>query len=232
MPVILGIDTATPDTAVAVSDRRGGDHERLIGPSEGRPAHGRALLGAVEESVAEAGGWDAIELIAVGIGPGSFTGLRIGIATARALAQARRIGIVAVPSTAALLAGIAERTEAIGRARIAVVDARRGEVFVALDGGRGASDPLVCPPGELAAALGAEAVVGAITAGDGSLRFRSEIESAGAVVLAETDPAHRLSARHVCELGAKMAPLEPERIRPLYLRRPDAERWRERDGRN
>ena len=93
MPLILGFDTATPDTAVAASNGA----ERVVGPGEdGRPAHGRALLAAVEEVVAEAGGWDAVELIAVGIGPGSFTGVRIGVATARALAQSRGIPVAPV----------------------------------------------------------------------------------------------------------------------------------------
>lgn len=232
MSVILGFDTATQDTAVAVAVEGAAVQERLIGPVDGRPAHGRALLRAVEELVEGAGGWALIELIVVGLGPGSFTGLRIGISTGRALAQARGLPMAGVPTTSALLAGIGESPQAVGRTRMAVLDARRGEVFVAADAGAGASEPVVCAPVEVAEALGAAVVANAVAAGAGSLRFRSEIESAGAIVLGEMDPAHRLSARHVCELGATMDRLEPERIRPLYLRRPDAERWQQRDGRN
>ena len=233
MPVILGFDTATADTAVAVCGAPG--EERLLGPADGRPVHGRSLLGSIEGAVDDAGGWDAIELIAVGLGPGSFTGLRIGISTARALAQARRLPIVGVPTTAALLAGIdagPPTNITVPGARLAVVDARRGEVFAASDEGHGPSDPVVCPPEEIAGALGPAIVAGAIAAGDGALRFRSQIEAVGATVLPEADRGHRVSARHVCELGATMDRLEPEQIRPLYLRRPDAERWQQRDGRN
>lgn len=231
--MILGFDTATADTVVATigADFAGEEVQIEPGP-DGRPAHARALLGAVEGAVEGAGGWEAIELIAVGIGPGSFTGLRIGISTARALAQSQRLPVAGVATTAALLAGIAAGRERSGQARIALLDARRGEVFAALDDGSDAGEPVVCAPGELGQALGAERVAGAIAAGAGSLRFRSEIESTGVVVLPAGDPAHRLSARRICELAARMAPLEPERIRPMYLRRPDAERWRERDGRN
>lgn len=232
MPVILGFDTATADTVVATIGA-GLNDERCIGPGDGgRPAHGRALLGAIEQVVEDVGGWEAVDLIAVGLGPGSFTGLRIGISTARALAQARRLPIVGVPSYATLAAGIAAVPEAAGRARLAVIDARRGEVFVALDQGSGPAEPAVCKPGRLAETLGAELVDGALAAGDGALRFRSEIEAAGVQVLPETDRAHRISADQICALGAKMEPSRPELIRPLYMRRPDAERWRERDGRN
>ncbi len=233
--MILGFDTATPDTAVAVL--RDGERVRAAcsGPAGGRPVHGTELLGAVEELVTGAGGWEEVALIAVGIGPGSFTGLRIGISTARALAQSRSLPIAGVPSTSALLAGIAASPEAVGRASLAVIDARRGEVFAALDDGSGAGEPVVCPPAELAAAFGPEALSGAIAGGDGAVRFRTEIEAFGARVLPDGDDANRLSASRICELAAKVDLIElsgPEEIRPLYLRRPDAERWQERDGRN
>ena len=228
----LGFDTATADTAVAVI---GGDApiERIRGPERGgRPAHATALLPTIEESVTAAGGWAEIDLIAVGIGPGSFTGLRIGVSTARALAQARRLPVVGVSSTAALAAGIGGLPEAAGRSRLAVIDARRGEVFVALDAGSGAGEPFVCPPLEIGGSLDPASLDGALAAGDGSLRFRSEIEAAGIEVLPDAHPAHRLSARCVCLLGAEGIRENPEQVRPMYLRRPDAERWLERDRRN
>jgi tRNA threonylcarbamoyladenosine biosynthesis protein TsaB len=225
VPLTLGFDTATPDTAVAVA----GGPERLIGPRpDGRPAHGPALLPAIEEVVTEAGGWAEVGLIAVGIGPGSFTGLRIGVATGRALAQSRGLPIAGVASTAALLAGI----EPGEGGRLAVIDARRGEVFAALDRGDGSGDPVVVAPAELPASLGLPSLAGLRAAGDGAVRFRAEIEAAGAVVPPEADPAHRISARRICELAAEIEPAGPESIRPRYLRRPDAERWRNRDGGN
>ena len=232
MPVTLGMDTATVDTAVAVTGA-GEPIEAGSRPApDGRPLHARVLLALVEDAVAAAGGWDSIDRIAVGVGPGSFTGLRIGISTARALAQARDLPLVGVPSTSALAAGIAEVPEAAERSRLAVIDARRGEIFVALDRGDGPGDPLVCAPAELAGTFPAEALAGSLAAGDGSIRFAPEIEALGIEVLDRGSPAHRLSARQVCVLGAAAEPGGLEAVRPMYLRRPDAERWRERDGRN
>lgn len=247
-PRILGFDTATADTAAAVA---AGDEriERTIGPAGGRPAHAVALLPAVEELVAAVGGWGSIDLIAVGIGPGSFTGLRIGIATARALAQSRALPVVGVATTSALLVGVAAAPAAAGKPPLAVIDARRGEVFAATLPGGGelgaatapgggqpaaaaflAAEPVVCAPAGLPAALGAATPAGAVAGGDGAVRFRAEIEACGALVLPDGDDAHRLSASRICELAAILEPAGPERIRPLYLRRPDAERWRERHG--
>lgn len=225
MPVIVGFDTATPDTVVAATGA-GEPVELLLPPgADGRPSHGRALLGAIEEIIDRVGGWSAIELIAVGVGPGSFTGLRIGISTARALAQGRALPIAGVSSTAALAAGIAASTEGAERSRLALIDARRGEVFATLDLGSGSSEPLACPPAELAGAFGPDALAGAVAAGDGSVRFRSEIEAMGVEVLDSSHPAHRLSGRQICLLGAQAEPGPPEWVTPHYLRPPDAKRW-------
>jgi tRNA threonylcarbamoyladenosine biosynthesis protein TsaB len=164
------------------------------------------------------------------LGPGSFTGLRVGIATARALAQGLDKPLAGVSSLDALARGISEHPDARGRLRLAVIDARRSEVFAALhdpDGAR-AWGPIVVPPGTLGdriTALGATP----LAAGDGAVRFRRDLEEAGAEVLPEDEAAHRLSARQVCLLAAAVAPSAPNEIRPTYLRPPDAEIWRERD---
>jgi tRNA threonylcarbamoyl adenosine modification protein YeaZ len=232
--MILGFDTATAWTTVAVLAGAGDEvvHEAAQGPGpDGRPVAGSALLGMVDAAVDAAGGWERIVTIAVGRGPGSFTGLRIAISTARALSQARRLPVAGVDTTAALAAGLADDGRAVGRPRVGVVDARRGEVFAAVDRGAGAGEPVVAAPGDVVAALGGD-LEGAIAAGEGAVRFRSEIEAEGLVIPADDDPAHRLSARQVCRLAAKMGPGSahfPAGVTPKYMRRPDAERWLERN---
>jgi tRNA threonylcarbamoyladenosine biosynthesis protein TsaB len=228
---VLGLDTATPDVAVAVVAADGVPLvELLVEPeSGGRPRAATALLPGIERAVAESGGWERIGLIAVGVGPGSFTGLRIGVATARALAQGHGTALAPVGTLAALGRGIGQAPEAEGRDRLAAVDARRGEAFVALYDARGAEvwEPFVAPPDVLARRV-AELRRPPVAAGDGALRFRREIEAAGVDVLDDRHPAHRLSARHLCAIAAGTPPARPEDVEPAYLRRPDAELWRER----
>jgi tRNA threonylcarbamoyladenosine biosynthesis protein TsaB len=226
--VVLGVDSATADAVVGVTD--GGEvvREARIDPGpDGRPRHSQVLLPEIERSVEEAGGWERIERIAVGIGPGSFTGLRIGIATARALAQAREIPIAPVGSLAALARGISAGGEAA--LALPAIDARRGEAFAALfDEGEELWPPFVAPPAELAKRL--ESLDSApLAAGDGALRFAAELEAAGAMVAPPEEPIHRVAARHVCAVGAEAVEESPDQIQPLYLRPPDAKRWLERD---
>ena len=105
---ILGFDTATADAVVAVTIGGQPVSERRAQPDgSGRPRHAAKLLAEIEAAAADAGGWEAIERLAVGIGPGTFTGLRIGVTTARALAQARSLPLVGVGSLEALGLGIA-----------------------------------------------------------------------------------------------------------------------------
>lgn len=230
--VTLGFDTATQVLAVAATGP-GGEPlaEREVGPDErGRPRHQTRLLAEVEECAREAGGWERVDAIAVGLGPGSFTGLRIGIATARGLAQGRDLELRGVPTLSALARGIAEHPGAAGRSPLPVLDARRGQVFTAIHapGGAPAGKPLVLSPEELAE-LCRELDPGPLAAGEGALRFRAELEAAGAVLAPEGDAVHTIAARHVCALsdpaGAELA----SPIEPIYLREPDAKRWLARD---
>jgi tRNA threonylcarbamoyladenosine biosynthesis protein TsaB len=228
---IAGMDTATDDVSVAVA--RDGEvvEERLVPkPDQGRPRHAEALLVELESAVGAAGGWEAIDLLAVGIGPGSFTGLRVGLATARAIAQALGKPVVPVGTLAALAAGISE-VGAEGRSRLAVLDGRRGEAFAALFGPEGEEvwEPLVARPEDLAERL-RTLPDSALAAGSGALRFRGELEAAGAEVLPDSSSAHRVLARHVCRIAADGAPSPPEAIQPIYLRPPDAQIWLDRDS--
>jgi tRNA threonylcarbamoyladenosine biosynthesis protein TsaB len=230
--VILGLDTATPATAVAVWSPDGPAVERRDDPPPGeRPGHASRLLALVDEVVDD---WAAIERIAVGIGPGGFTGLRIGIATARALAQARDLPLVGVSSLAALAAGIrgsdppcgvpGAKSSQIAAAGVrgsdppcvvAVIDARRGEVFAASPGAFG---PVALTPEALAARI----APGSLAVGDGAVRFREELERAGAVVPADDSPSHRVSAVEICRLGADGEPAGRDALLPDYRREPDA----------
>jgi tRNA threonylcarbamoyladenosine biosynthesis protein TsaB len=225
---VIGIDTAMPDVAVALT--RGGRAlvEESIRPgAERRPRAATELLPAVHRCVARAGGWDRIDRLAVGTGPGSFTGLRIGVATARALAQALGKPIVGVVSLRALALGLGGRHP--DRPRLPLIDARRGQVFGALyDGSAGELwEPFVASPEEAAARLG-ELAAPAIAFGDGSVRFRQTFEAAGAEVPGDGNDAHRLAARHVCALAEGGGATRLEAVEPIYLRPPDAELWRER----
>jgi tRNA threonylcarbamoyladenosine biosynthesis protein TsaB len=203
-------------------------YESLLGLSEkGSPMHTTALLAEIERAVEAAGGWGQLEKIAVGVGPGSFTGLRVGIATARGLGLSRGLTVSGVGTLDALGRGLAGRGG--DSILLAVLDARRGEVFAASfapDGSR-IWEPFVCRPQELAeriVSLG-QPVLGA---GSGAVRFRQEL-AGPADIPDDADPAHRIAARHICALAAAGVGAEAEPAAPNYLRPPDAERWRERD---
>jgi tRNA threonylcarbamoyladenosine biosynthesis protein TsaB len=171
-----------------------------------------------------------VDLLAAGVGPGSFTGLRIGISTAKALASALELPAVGVCTLDALARGIAERAGPESQL-LALVDARRGEVFAALytsDGER-LVGPLVSRPEDLRARLG-DRRAPTLAAGSGAVRFRDELAGGGVEIPEDSDPVHRIAARHICALGAAIAGRGPGSLDPIYLRSPDAERWRERDS--
>jgi len=221
--VILGLDTSTAATAAAVWEPGGRAFEARDDPGpEQRPQHASRLLALVEEALEGAGaGWQDVERIAVGLGPGGFTGLRHGIATARALAQGRDLPLAGVSSLEALARGA--EGEAAGRPVLAVIDARRGEVFAAAWlGAERLLEPVAIAPGDLAAKLGAGRLAGPLAAGDGSVRFREQLERAGAVVPDDRSPAHRVSAIEVCRLGAAGEVTDRDRLVPDYRREPDA----------
>jgi tRNA threonylcarbamoyladenosine biosynthesis protein TsaB len=231
MTVVLGVDTATAYAVVALTREGEPVREASVPPApDGRPRHSQVLLAEIERCVEAGGGWESVERIAVGIGPGSFTGLRIGIATARGLAQARAIPIASVGTLAALARGMSAAPAAQRHDLLPVIDARRGEAFTALYDHDGVElwAPLVAPPNELAERV-AELDSAPLAAGDGALRFAAELEAAGATVAPPGDEVHRVAARHVCALGEEATEASPEAIRPLYLRPPDAKRWLERD---
>jgi tRNA threonylcarbamoyladenosine biosynthesis protein TsaB len=218
---LLGIDTSTSASAACVLHADGASFE--VEPSPERlaagPAHARELMPAVAEVMERAAlDFGDLDAIAVGVGPGTFTGLRIGIATARALASASGLPLRPVSSLAALAESID------GDLRLPLIDARRGELFGALHDAAGEVvwPPFVAAP-ELVAERVREAGLGARAAGDGSIRFRRVLEAAGIGIDADESRSHVVRALHVCRLAQAVPGEPPEAVLPEYLRTPDAQ---------
>ncbi|MEA2493244.1 MAG: tRNA threonylcarbamoyladenosine biosynthesis protein TsaB [Thermoleophilaceae bacterium] len=203
---ILGFDTATAATTVCVlRDGEPFEHEPPIERLFEPPGHARELMPAIDELMRAAGlEFGDLDALAVGIGPGGFTGLRIGIATAHGIAQAASIPLHPVLSLDALAAGIESE------APLPLIDARRKEVY-----GPG---PFVGSIDE-AIALAPE---GALAAGDGSIRFREALESAGIRVAPGDSRMHVVRSLYICRLAEAVQPAPPESVVPCYLRAPDA----------
>jgi tRNA threonylcarbamoyladenosine biosynthesis protein TsaB len=208
---ILAIDTATARTAVALLDTAAEPASLVTAdddPADGaRPNHARAVLGLVEEVLGKS---NTVDRIAVGIGPGTFTGLRIGIASAQALARGFGCELVGVSTLASLEFAARQAHPDINL--LTVIDARRGEAFVA---GTGLA-PAVIQPEELGVLAS-----GRLAVGDGAIKFRAELERGGAVVPPDDDQLHEVQAAFHCLLGAQIT--QPKPVQPLYLRVPDAE---------
>jgi len=222
--VMLAIDTATSRVSVALGE--GGD---VIGSVQlvGGRRHAEQLAPAIRYLCGELG----VELgrlaaIAVGTGPGLFTGLRVGVTTAKVMAQALRVPVVGMPS----LDLVAYPLRHAHRTVVAVLDARRHEVFHAsyrpVPGGmQRVSDYTVRRPEELVAELQAE-TQGILLAGDGVTRYRSELGVLEHAELAGVEYACP-SVAALVELGTARVEREefesPCDLHPMYLRRSDAE---------
>jgi tRNA threonylcarbamoyladenosine biosynthesis protein TsaB len=241
--IVLGFDTATRASAVGLMLDGNRTLRARDDPGEGEhPGHATRLLGMADELLSRGGiDWSAIERIAVGVGPGTFTGLRVGVATARGLAQSLSIELVGISSALALasatLQPAAGEAGAGGHAHrmLAVIDARRGQVFAGAYGvtGGGSLAELVPPRaiapeliGEVAALAEEQGADGGawVAAGDGALRYRAEIEMTGATVPEDSSSLHRIDAGAICRLGLRARPVSTfEQVLPDYRRRPDAE---------
>jgi tRNA threonylcarbamoyladenosine biosynthesis protein TsaB len=246
--IVLGFDTATAATAVGLSLADGSTLQARDDPEgERRPGHATRLLPLAHGLLLEAGlGWRALERVAVGVGPGTFTGLRIGVATARALAQSLELDLTGVSSLRALAYGVLERA-----AVLSAIDARRGEVFVAgYLGEREVLAPRAVPPdgmGDLLERAARDlAVERWVAVGDGAVRYRAAFERLGVSIPPDRAECHRIQAKAICELGSRLPASSSSRslahtdadpptgpsgsaqtgeqaVVPDYLRRPDAE---------
>ena len=154
----------------------------------------------------------------------------MGISTARGLAVSLGLPARGVCTLDALAAGIGE-AGAEGE-RLPVLDGWRGEVFAALYSAAGERtwEPAVYRPEELAERLATLERPPSV-AGSGAVRFRHELARDGVRIPDDSDPVHRVAARHVCALAAALEEGEDrDGLAPIYLRPPDAERWRERNA--
>jgi tRNA threonylcarbamoyl adenosine modification protein YeaZ len=189
--LILAFDTATSIATSALVD----DGE-VLGE---RASRAQTLLEDVDAVLRQGGAHPRdIDGLAIGIGPGSFTGVRIGLAAARGLALSLGLQGAGVSTLAALAAG--------APGALPVIDAKRREVFTLVDGA-----PAVLAPGD---------VRGALCVGDGALRYRDVLEANGAEVPPDDDERHLPRARFHAQLARDLR--DVNEIEPLYLRAPDA----------
>jgi tRNA threonylcarbamoyladenosine biosynthesis protein TsaB len=199
--LILAFDTATAVATSALVDTGSDGHLEVLGERRSRP---QTLLEDVDALFRQAGAHPSdLDRLAVGVGPGSFTGVRIGLAVARGLALSLDVPGSGVSTLAALAAG--------APGALPVVDAKRREVFALVDG-----EPRVLAPTEL------PLDAGSVCVGDGAKRYRTQLEERGAVVPPDDDERHLPRARFHARLAGELRSVDE--LEPLYLRVPDADR--------
>lgn len=214
LPLTLAVTSSTGVMSVAVG-RNSSDAIEVEVPTDRR--HAEEMSPRLQEVLDRAGvTLGDVQRLAIDIGPGRFTGLRVGLATVRALAFALEVPVVGMSSLAVLAAGVelnSTENQVTGPIT-AVVDARRAEVFQqTFVDGLAAGEPLVGTPEDLAA------VAQGVVVGDGVDRYAEHYsEGKGLTVLSGKNP--RAAAMLVLAGNAPGVPGTD--IQPLYLRDPDA----------
>jgi tRNA threonylcarbamoyladenosine biosynthesis protein TsaB len=197
----LAFDTATAVATSALVDTGSNGHLEVLGE---RVSRAQTLLEDVDALLRQGGAHPSeLDRLAVGVGPGSFTGIRIGLAVARGLALSLDLPGSGVSTLAALAAG--------APGALPVVDAKRREVFTLIGG-----EPRVLSPQEL------PLEESTVCVGDGARRYRTLLEERGAVVPSDEDERHLPHARYHAALAGE--PGSVDELEPLYLRIPDADR--------
>ncbi len=230
--LILGVTTATQQVGCAI-----GGHEGVLASAHTARGkrHAENLVPSIDFVRTQARiELSEVSVVAVDIGPGLFTGLRVGIAAAKAMAHALRVPMIGISSLDLLAWPVRHTTREI----VAVVDARRGEVFHARyrptpGGVQRIAGPEVSTPAELRAELQASDTE-YLLVGDGALRHEEQWEDMVRVEVAEQYLAHPNAASLVQLAHARAIRedfVQPWQLEPLYLRPPDAEiNWVTRDG--
>ena len=227
--LLLGIETATRRVGVVLASEGGMLARVELGghADSGPPRHAERLVPAIQYCCDQIGTTlDHVSAIAVGVGPGMFTGLRVGVTTAKVLAQALRIPMIPIPSLDLLAYPLRHSRGLV----VPAIDARRNELYYALyltvpGGVQRASEYEVGSPDDLAAELEARGEE-ALLCGDGALRFAAVFDDVKGTELA--GPAHAApSLASLAELAVARYQREefcaPDDVLPMYLRKSDAE---------
>lgn len=221
--LILGIESATPQVGCAIAG-----HEGVLASAHSSRGkrHAEVLTPQIEFVCKQARiELSEISVVAVDVGPGLYTGLRVGISAAMATAFALGVPMIGVSSLDLLAFPVRHSPRLI----VAAIDARRGEVFTAFyrqvpGGVQRVSEPMVCTPDDLAGqllALGEDCLL----VGDGALRYADRFSDLRGVEAAEPGLAHPGAGSLVQLAHAKALREEfvsASELKPMYLRKPDA----------
>jgi tRNA threonylcarbamoyladenosine biosynthesis protein TsaB len=207
--LILALDASTPVTTVALGNGR----EVLAEISITARGASETLLPAVHAALDLAGeDLGSVERVLAGVGPGTFTGIRIAAATARALSAGTGIPL----SKNSTLDALAAPALSFSGDVLAVLDAKRGQIFARRYSAAGPSTGIYCLRPEELPVEGEPLVVG-----DGALRYRGDLSTRG-LIPSEDSPLHKVTAvGHI--ISADLTPVGPEELVPIYVREPDAE---------
>lgn len=211
--LILALDASTPVTTVALARSNPRDREVLAEVSTTGRGASETLLPAVQAALELAGeALDSVGLALAGIGPGTFTGIRIAAATARALSAGTGMALARNSTLDALAAPALSCSPDV----LAVLDARRGQVFARRFSEAGPTTGIYCVRPEELSVEGEPVLVG-----DGAVRYREVLTGLGRIP-SDGSPLHRVTAAgHL--VTADLTPVGPEDLVPIYVREPDAE---------